>query len=154
MLAADFGDPIDVMAWNQRQWKIPGVGSDVLVEADDALSWVETTTETDTERRFDVDVYEAATRHALARLPDGGAILARGDVRGFYLATVDETADATLVTQYADGTHLMSMTYVAENLPANARIRIRSYYQGSTFMNGGNVLDLTAEDFEDRKSVV
>ena len=149
VLDATFGNGLDVMAWNERDWILPGIGSDILVQADDSLAWAETTVENATDRTFTVDIYEAATRHTLARLPGGGAILARGDVRGFYIATVDETADAAMVTQYADGTYLMRMTYIADNLPANARIHIRTYYQGTTFLNGGNTLDLTAADFDE-----
>lgn len=148
VLEADFGDGIDIMAWNQRTWETPGVGQDILVQADDTLAWAETTAAGASNRSFAVDIYKSGTRHTLARLPGGGAILDRGDVRGFYFASSDETSDATIVTQMADGTYLMRMTYVAENLPANARIRIRSYFQGTTFLNGGNELNLTASDFD------
>ena len=149
VIHADFGSGIDVMTYSQRSWETPGVAQGLVIEADAALSWSEENTSGTSARRFNVNTYETGTRHTLARLPGGGAILARGDVRGFAIAAVDETSDATMVSQYADGTYLMRMTVVADNLPANARIRIRSYFQGTTFLNGGNELDLTAADFDE-----
>ncbi|WP_178931625.1 PA14 domain-containing protein [Oceaniferula marina] len=149
VLEADFGGGIDLMAWNQRHWTIAGLGPDVLVQADSRLGWLETSAPGSSPREFDVNIYDPADYHVLARLPDGGGILARGEVRGMYIASVAETGDASLSAQYDDGTWLMRMSYVAENLPPNAVIRLRSYHQGTVFMNGGNVLDLTAEDFDE-----
>ena len=149
VLNAGFGNGIDVMTYNRRSWEIPGVAHGLDIQADSSLSWSEEDTAGSSVRRFLVNTYDTGTRHVLARLPGGGSILARGDVRGFAVAAVDETSDATMVTQYADGTYLMRMTLVADNLPSNARIRIRSYYQGTTFLNGGNTLDLTAADFDE-----
>ena len=144
---ASFGETFDVMAWNRRTWEVPGIGSDMDVFADDALAWNETTQSGQGVRSFTVDVYETGKRHVLARMPETGEIIARGTVNGFYLAYQDETNEARLVQIFEDGTRRYRIGIVADGLPSNGEIRIRSVFQGAAFVDGGNELILRASDF-------
>jgi hypothetical protein len=99
-----------------------------------------------------MDLHDAGMRHVLARLPgdiDGApsAILARGTVHGFYIAYLNDTADAQVIQQYPDGTFLMSGTLIAVNLPPDILIKLRTEHQGTLFTNGSNILWLDAGDF-------
>jgi len=150
VLTADFGSGLEVLTYNERVWELPGIGSEIELDVDARLHWLEDhSVAEDAPRSFAVNTFEDGTRHVLARLPGDGAIVARGEVHGSNLASVSETGDTTVVTQYLDGTDLLSFTYVAENLPADAVIIFRSLFQGTTFLDGGNELILTAADFDE-----
>lgn len=60
----------------------------------------------------------------------------------------NQTKDAQVVTQYSDGSWLMSHTIVANNVPSNLLMRITIKNQGNLFTNGTNVLELRASDFD------
>lgn len=143
---ASFGTAFDLLAWNRRTWSVPGIATGLPVEADNSLTWAETTT-TGQPRSFLVSTYDTGTKHVLARVPETGDILARGTVNGFDVAQVDRTADAQLIEVLPDGTRRYRFTIVAANLPANAEVRIRTYYQGATFPDGGRDLVLRPDDF-------
>jgi hypothetical protein len=124
------------------------------VEADERLILAETTADPQTgPRTFKANVNQAGNRHVIARLPadiDGApsAILARGTVHGFYLAYLDQTADAKIIQAYDDGTWLMSGTLIAVNLPPDILIRLMAHQQGTVFHNGSNILWLDSMDFD------
>lgn len=150
--AADFGTPHSVRAYSPRSWTPPLLDPSHLVEADDRLTFAETTA-TPGPRTFHTAVHQAGNRHVIARLPaevDGApaAILARGTVHGFYLAYLDETTDPEIVHRYDDGTWLMSSTMVAVNLPADILIRLTSILQGTVFPDGDSTLWLDSSHFD------
>ncbi|MCF7733350.1 MAG: hypothetical protein K9N23_16795, partial [Akkermansiaceae bacterium] len=150
--AADFGPALSVRAYFPRDWIPASLSPDDGVQPDSRVFWEETTID-GTPRSFSVMPFEAACYRVLARLPDGisgapSAILARGTLNAFYLAYIDETGDAQLVHTYPDGTRLMSGSLVAVGLPPDVHIRIKSFFQGSLFINGSDTLWLTAADFD------
>lgn len=150
--AASFGPARAVRACFPREWTPDSLEPFLTVQPDSRLSWAETTAD-DSPRSFLVGTLEAGQRHVLARIPDDAvgapsAIVARGTVNGFYLAYIDETADARLVHTYPDGTSLMRGSIVAVGLPPDVFIRLSTYYQGTLFINGSNTLWISAADFD------
>lgn len=152
--AANFGPSHIVLAYKARTWTPTSLDSTSQIEADERLIFTETTVNPQTgPRTFLVKAEEPVNRYVIARLPadtDGApsAILARGTVHAFDLADVSDTGDAQVVTQYPDGTWLMSTTFVAVNLPLDILIRITSNNQGTLFTNGSNILEIRAGDFD------
>ena len=148
--SANFGSTLSVRAYSARTWTPPSLGSLALVEPDENLTLQETTTTG--ARNFSTNLQQAGMRHTIARLPgniDGApsAILARGTVHGFYIAYLNDTADARVIHQYPDGTWLMAGTLIAVNLPPDILIKLRTEHQGTTFVDGTNTRWLTADDF-------
>ena len=155
--SANFGPALSVRAYSARTWAPPALDSTAQVEFDEVLTCVETTGQSGP-RTFSLNLQQAKTCHVIARLPDDSngapsAILARGTVNGFYLAYLNDTQDAQLVSRYADGTYLMSGTLIAVNLPADVLIKLRTEHQGTLFTNGSNILWLSAADFDANGSV-
>ncbi|HEX7261644.1 MAG TPA: hypothetical protein VF258_07495, partial [Luteolibacter sp.] len=150
---ANFGPSLSVRCRSYRDWIPTTLGATHVVQADSRIVWQEITTGSNP-RRFRVTPNEAVNRHVVARLPETvsgapGAILARGTVNAFYLASIDETADPAVVTTYPDGTVLMSGTFVAVNLPPDILIRLKTLYQGTVFANGSNIMWLSAAEFDE-----
>ena len=149
--SANFGASHLVQVGVPRNWTPPTLGTSALVEADSRVVFSDITT-TGT-RQFKVSTSEPANRHVIARLPvdiDGApsAILARGTIHAFNVVNVSQTADASIVTQYPDGTWLMHNTIVAVNLPPNIIVRITAANQGTLFTNGSTTLDLNSTHFD------
>ncbi len=149
--AADFGSSHVVAINKIRAWTPTTLDAASTVQADEHLVFTETGN--GTPRTFDVKAEEPINRYVIARLPeeaDGapGAILARGTVHPYELASTSQTGDAQVVTQYADGTYLMRSTIVGVNLPPNLLIELTIKYQGTLFTNGSMVLELHPEDFD------
>jgi hypothetical protein len=149
---ANFGPALSVRAHVPRDWTPPAIGKILTVQPDSRLSWIETTAD-GAPRSFRVTPSEAGQRQVLARLPDDVdgapcAIVACGTVNAFYLAYLDETSDARILAQLQDGTWLMQGSMVAVGLPNDIRIRLTSYFQGTVFPNGDNILWLDASNFD------
>jgi hypothetical protein len=149
--SANFGPAHLVQIGTPRTWTPPSLDVSHLVEADERLVFTETTT--GGARKFLVGTSEAVNRHTIARLPENingapSAILARGTVHCFDVITVSQTRDASIVTQYPDGTWLMKSTLVAVNLPPGIIVRLRAVNQGTLFTNGSTTLNLRAGDFD------
>lgn len=150
--SANFGPALSVRSYSARTWTPTLLDSTAQVQYDEVLTCVETTGQTGP-RIFSVNLQQPKTCHVIARLPedaDGApsAILARGTVNGFYIGYLSDTKDAQIITQYADGTYLMSGTLIVANLPADVLIKLRTEHQGTIFTNGSNILWLTAADFD------
>ncbi len=143
---ADFGPAFDVQTDNPRTWTLAGVNG-MTIEANDDIGWYEITAAGDDTRSFTVDVFETGTSHVIARLPETGDIIARGTLKAFTVSNVSETGDAQLVLIRPDGSRVYRFTIVAENLPANAEVRLAIIIQGATFSNGGGDLTLRPSDF-------
>ncbi len=148
---ANFGASHLVQVGKSRNWTPTALGASHEVEADRRVVFSEITTTG--ARQFKVATSEAINRHVLARLPstiDGApsAILSRGTVHAFDVVDVSQTLDASIVTQYPDGTWLMSNTLVAVNLPSNIIVRITAANQGTLFTNGATSLDLNSTHFD------
>mgnify|MGYP006967045659 CR=1 FL=1 len=148
--SASFGPAFSVRCGYYRDWIPASLSSTDVIQPDSRLAWQEIASNP---RRFRVTPHEAVNRHVLSRLSESvtgapGAILARGTVNAFYLASIDETADPSVVTTYPDGTVLMSGSFVAVNLPPDIRIKLTTLYQGTVITNGSNTLWLSADDFD------
>jgi hypothetical protein len=149
--SANFGPSHLVQVGSPRTWTPTSLGTTAVVEADDRIVFTETTITG--ARNFKVATSAAINRHVIARLPsdiDGApsSILSRGTVHCFDVIRVDQTHDASIVTQYPDGTWLMHNTFIAVNLPENILVRLTTINQGTLFTNGSTTLDLRAEDFD------
>lgn len=58
------------------------------------------------------------------------------------------TKDAVVITQYPDGTWLISHTLVGVNLPPDLLIQIQIEMQGGQFLDGSTLLEIRPEDFD------
>lgn len=148
---ANFGASHLVQVNVARTWTPTSLGPETTVESDSRIVFSETTTTG--ARKFLVKTSQPINRHVIARIPSGvdgaaSAVLSLGTVHAFDVANVNQTGDAKIVTQYADGTWLMSHTIVAVNLPPGVYIELKIKNQGSLFTNGSNVIQLRAEDFD------
>ncbi len=156
---ADFGPSHSVAALSPRGWTPPSLGPLLDVEHDDLLILHETTEDPETDpRAFVTAVQQSGLRRVLARLPETiddvpvegapSAILATGTVSGFRIDNLDQTSDPQVVFRYQDGTWLMRSTIFAQDVPADILIRLTTVHQGTVFLNGSNILDLGAGDFD------
>ena len=143
---ADFGPAFDVQTYTPRTWTRAGVNG-MAIETNDDIDWYEITAADAATRSFSVNVYETGTSHVIARLPETGDIIARGTLQAFNVSRANETGDTQLVLIRPDGSHVYRFTIVAENLPANAEVRLCTYFQGAIFSNGSRDLTLRAADF-------
>lgn len=143
---ADFGPEFAVQTYNRRTWTISGVNG-MDIETNDDIAWNETTVTGSSSRSFLVGMYESGTSYIVARLPSTGEIIARGTLNAFTIAKVGETSDSQLVLIRPDGSRVYRFTVVAENLPANAEVRLRTHFQGAIFSNGSRDLVLRSSDF-------
>ncbi|MBN8457662.1 MAG: hypothetical protein J0M04_07485, partial [Verrucomicrobia bacterium] len=100
-------------------------------------------------RSFTVDAYQPGLHPILARVPETGEIIAKGNVNAFILAGAAETDDAQCVDYLAGGGVRFSFTMVADAFPPNGEIHLRTYYQGAVFGNGSRDLILRASDFDE-----
>lgn len=154
--SADFGPDFIVQTYNRRTWTHDGLAG-VDLQPSSTLAWVETTSPLPVgegqgegaqhTRSFTVDAYEPGLHPILARLPETGEIIAKGNVNAFMVGSVEETCDSQLAEIREDGTHVYRFTVTAENLPPNGEIRLETYFQGAIFGNGSRYLTLTASDF-------
>jgi hypothetical protein len=150
---AHFGPTLSVRAYSPRTLIPTALDAFSVVEPDENITLAETTVSPGTTpRTFSAGVQQAGIRHIIARLPDHiqgapSAILARGTVHGFYIAYLNDTADARIIQQYPDGTWLMAGTLIAVNLPADISIKLRTEHQGTTFADGTRTRWLNAADF-------
>jgi len=147
-----FGAPLSVNANQSRVWQLANLHRDLVIEADNRVGWGEVSAVTGP-RQFSVATYETGPRGVIARLPDApdgsrGPILTHGTVNGFTIAWMDQTNDATLVTTYPDGTHLMHGTMIATGLPDDIAIKLYTHFQSIQFLNGSRTLWLTKASFD------
>ena len=133
--SADFGPDFTVQTYNRRTWTHDGLAG-VDLQPSSTLAWVETTAPGALTRSFTVDAYEPGLHPILARVPDTGEIIARGNVSAFAVYSAHETDDTRLVEILPDGTHIYGYTIIADNLPSNAEIRFLTYYAGAIYGNG------------------
>jgi hypothetical protein len=150
--AADFGPSHPVRINQTRTWTLPRVEPTAHVDSDDKVIMGEITAPGGT-RTFNVTTNHATPQHVIARIPETlegapAAILARGTVHGFHAGWVEQTRDAQIVHRYDDGTWLMHHTIVGINIPPGVVLRITITSPGTTFAQGGTVLELRAEDFD------
>lgn len=145
---ADFGDTLRVLAGTSRTWDAPGVGGDIHVEADSALSFYELGLAEDGIRRFRVDPNGYGEKRVLARIEDGGAIIDYGQVYGYRAYRTDATGDTRLIQNYPNGDRIVQMSIVAPELPPGGYIRLKIFVAGITFLDGTIEMILTAEDFD------
>lgn len=148
VLAAEFGDPAVALSLFSYDWEVPGVGSDVYVEPDSRILFGENDPLDGGGRSFRITPMAADTRYLLARLEEGGPVLARGTIEGFYVAGGLETADGSVVHTYEDGTRLVRSSLVMTGLPPGGFIRIQINTSGVTALDGSNYVYLDADDFD------
>jgi len=147
--AADLADDIAAMAWNTREVTMT-LPDDYMIEYDQRMTFTEVT-DANTgvgKRAFEMQLFEAHTRYFVTRIPSTGQIIDRGVVNGFYIAATDETGSVEMVERYADGTYRMKLSIVADNLPNNVKVKIRSFYQGIMFEDGSFTKTLDSSSFD------
>lgn len=149
VVGADFGDPVSALSLFSYDWEVSGVGENVYIEPDSRILFGENDPLTAGGRSFRVTPLAADTRYLLARLEEGGPVVARGTIEGFYVAGGLETSANTIMHTYEDGTRLIRGSVVATSLPPGGYVRIQINTSGVTAVDGSNYIYLYAEDFDE-----
>jgi hypothetical protein len=156
--SAYFGPDFIVQTYNRRTWTLSGL-TGVDIQPSSTLAWVETTSPLPVgegqgegaqhTRSFTVDAYQPGLHPVLARVPETGDIIAKGNVNAFMVARASETDDAQVVKVLADGNRVFHFTLVTDGMPQAVEFQLATYFQGATFPDGGRDLVLHPGDFDD-----
>ena len=147
--SANFGSNFNVAVGYPRDWELPQVAKDLFIETDPRLTLAEQATPPQASRLFTVTMAEIGVAHVLARLGDGGAVLAAATVNGFFFASATVTGNSTLLRVLPDGTRVVQVGYVIDGpVPADLSIWLRLYVTDAVFANGDTWYHLTAADFD------
>jgi hypothetical protein len=141
--------PPDPACWvgKARDWDLPSVPPEALIEADPRLFCVQTAVLPDNGRRYSLLIDANEPRPILSRLGSGGPILAAAQANGVQVYSSSETSIAVVETR-PDGTRIVEMVIVADTLSPGVVIQVDIFVGGVTFADGTTTLRLTAADFD------
>ena len=151
VFSANFGKPFHVIGGQNRDWNISRIPYSLALEADSNLRLTEWYDEKD-RRIATVGVPELAQMecNVLARLPGGGAIVAKGTVKSAILAQVSLTGDNVILQEFEDGSKLIEVGYVLDGpIPDNFSIFLNMWVPDAVFEDGQSTRILTAADFDE-----
>lgn len=150
--AADLGEPFYVLETSALDWTPPDFGPGLALEADSRLS-VNELSDPGAARTFGVQGSVPEPRYLAARThyedeTDVGRILDTVAVRGFRVAS-NEAVHARTDYVFADGTELISVGIVLDEVPDDLEILVNIFVAGVTFTDGSVNKILTAADFDE-----
>lgn len=152
VLSADFGKTFSLASGSSRNWKLPAVPHNLLIEADPILELKEKNTTPEQARQFEVTSFATlgASPRVIARLYEGGPIVASTAVESFYLASSSITGNSSVIRTLPDGTRVVRVTYAIDGkIPDDLSIWIQLYVTDAVFANGDTWYELTAADFNE-----
>ena len=142
-----FPEPPVCWVGKARDWDLPAVPDEALIEADAGLFCVPIATLPDGGRRYRLLANASDPFPVLSRLGPGGPVLDAVQAVGTQVAAGAETSLA-VVQVLPDGTRLVEMIVVADGLPPGAVLQLDILVGGVTFADGATTLRLTATDFD------
>jgi hypothetical protein len=150
VVGADFGPQFSIDAGSPRVWDLPGVPHSLAIEADADLTLVEMDRQPPKSRRFTVSYpdTQSGTPRVLARLGDGGPIVAATSINAFWFVPATATGDFQVIQTLPDGTRVVQVRYVINGpIPKDLSIWIELMIPDTIFANGSTFHELTAADF-------
>ena len=151
-VSADFGGTFDVASGSTRKWNLPGVPRELFLQADPILTLKDLDRKPGQDRIVNVTSSAplAANPVVLARLYDGGPIVASTVVESFYFAPASVTRNSSVIRTLPDGTRVVRVTYAIDGkVPSDLSIWIQLYVTDAVFANGDSWYELTAADFNE-----
>lgn len=130
-----------------RDWDVPAVPPETLIEADSRLFCVQTATLPNHGRRYSLLIDANEPRPILSRLGEGGPVLDAVQAQGLQVYSSSQTSIAVVDTR-PDGTRIVEMLLVSDPLPPGAALQLDIFVGGVTFADGTTTLRLTAADFD------
>ncbi len=152
VVTADFGPAFAVAAGSPRTWNIPGVPHSLVIEADPALTLVESLRRPPDSRAMTASYPRGASGspRVLARLSENGPVVAATTVNAFQVVPASATGDHRVIEVLADGTRVVEVRYIINGvIPANLSVWLQLYVTDAVFANGDTWYQLTARDFDE-----
>lgn len=152
VFAADFGPAFHLAAGGApRPWNLPGVPRELAIESDEGLQLEEVAAAADGRRllaRF--PEARAAAPRVLARLSQGGPVVAATTLNVFRLVDAAASGDAHVVRTLPDGTRVVELGYLVDgNLPPGFSLWIELAVSDAVFADGTTRWRITAADFDE-----
>ena len=151
-VAADFGGTFVVASGSTRKWTLPGVPRDLFLQSDPILTLKDLDRNPGQDRIVNVtsSAQLAANPVVLARIQEGGTIVASTAVESFYFAPSSVTGNSSVIRTLPDGTRVVRVIYAIDGkVPADLSIWIQMYVTDAIFANGDSWYELTAADFNE-----
>lgn len=145
--AAFASDPVAGLNNMPVTWDNPLISDDVLLEIDHGVLLVKQADLPAGGTRFAVSSANIEESYVIARLGEDGPVLGHATVRSLRVATVSDTAMDTLQV-YPDGSKLIGVPVIVNNLTDDTRVEIEIFVQGVTFEDGTIFKVLTKADFD------
>lgn len=145
--AAFASDPTVGLNNTPVTWDNPLIFDNVLLEVDHGLLLVKQADLPSGGTRFSVTSSNANESYIIARLGENGPVFGHATVRSIRVATVSDTA-MDLLQVYPDGSQLIGVPIIVNNLTDDTRIVVEIFVQGVTFEDGTIVKVLTKSDFD------
>lgn len=151
-MKADFGPTFSIAAGVPRKWKLPDVSPLLTLESDPLLKLDNITPLAPAGLRATAMWKEssAAEPRVLARLSEGGPILAATSLNVFKLVDAAVSGDAHVVDILPDGTRVVEISYIIEGrIPEDFSMWIDFAVTDAVFADGSTRYLLTAADFDE-----
>ena len=152
VIDTDLGPDFHVPANFGRKWIPRKLAPEVRLESDENLTLTEIPWASGEPRSFEAmfSVTRGTSGRALARLPDGGAVLDTAVLHGFFLAPSTWTGYHKVIRTLADGTRVVRIVMIIDGeIPPDLSLWMQMYVPDAVFANGGSWLHLTAADFDE-----
>lgn len=150
-VAADFGPVFSLAAGTPRGWTLPGVPAGLVLDHDPRLALTAATALQPAGRKMSATWMgnRAARPVVLARLGEGGPVVAATRLNVFKLVDAAESGDAHLVDVLPDGTRVVEISYfINGEIPADFSLWIDFMVTDAVFADGSTRYHLTADDFD------
>lgn len=140
-------DPIAGLNNTPVTWDNPLIFDNVLLEVDHGVLLAKQSDLPAGGIRFVITTANVADSYIIARLGENGPVFGHATVRSVRVATISDTA-IELVQVYPDGSQLISVPVVVNNLTDHTRVEVEIFIQGVTFEDGTIVKTLTKTHFD------
>jgi hypothetical protein len=137
----------DCWVGRERDWDVPSVATQVVLEADAELFCEQTGTLPNNGVQLDLLTDEAQPRYILSRLGSGGPILASATANGFEVFAAPDTYNRPIET-YPDGSRLVETMVILSPVLSDVTVQLRVIVGGVTFDDGTTYRELSATDFD------
>jgi hypothetical protein len=137
-------------AWTgrERMWDCPNLAAEAVLDHDAKTQLTADSTANQTGRRFRLKVTEGEDRWVVARLGQGGPILASALIRGIDILGVSESG-AFYGEKYADGSCLVETAVAQSRVFPDVTVPVEIVVGGVMFEDGTLLKTLQARDFDE-----
>jgi hypothetical protein len=152
VIKADFGRTFSLTSGYERVWSLPGFSHQLQIESDSELYLQEIPRQPQQSRRFLANYPKdlSGNPSVVARLHEGGAIVATTKIKAFRLVTARESRDARVVGVLPDGTRVVEFSFIIDGIiPPDLSLRVELFVPDAIFANGSTTWLLDADDFDE-----